>query len=85
MLLVRIVDSIDLARLVEELKDLKLSAAIKINKDGDVVVKCFNCFSLPIAHNAFEDKTVVQKLMRRTTLQVDQKGKGVILKLAFVF
>ncbi len=85
LLLVRIVDSIDLTRLSDELKDLKLSAAIKMNKDGDLVVKCFNAFSLPVAHHAFEDNPAMQKVMQRTSLEVKQKGNGVMVKLAFLF
>ncbi len=85
MLLVRIVDSIDLTRLAEELKGVKLSAALKMNKDGDVVVKCFNYFSVPVTHHAFDDNPGMQRLMQRTTLQVEQKGRGVMVKLAFQF
>ncbi len=85
MVLVRIVDSIDLAKLSQELKDMELSAAIKMNKNGDLVVKCLNSFSLPIARQAFEDNPGMQKLMQRTTLQVEQKGSGVMVKLALLF
>ncbi len=85
MLLERIVDSIDLSRLSEELKNLKLSAAVKMNKNGDVVVKCFNYFSLPVTHHAFDDNPGMQRLMQRTTLQVEQKGRGVMVKMAYQF
>lgn len=85
LVLERIVDSIDLARLSEDLKDLDLSAAIKMNKNGDVVVKCLNSFSIPIARRAFDDNPGMQKLMKRTILQVDQKGKGVMVKMAYQF
>ncbi len=85
LVLVRIVDSIDLAKLADELKDLKLSAAVKMNKNGDIVVKCFNSFSLPIAHRAFEDNPAMQDLMQRTSLEVKQKGNGVMVKLACLF
>ena len=85
MVLERIVDSIDLARLSEDLKDLDLSEAIRMNKDGDVIVKCLNSFSIPVARRAFDDNPGMRKLMQRTILQVDQKGKGVMVKMAYQF
>jgi hypothetical protein len=67
------------------LKGAKLSAALKIDKNGDMVVRCFNVFSVPVSHNPFSDRQSIQKLIRRTQLQVEQKGKGVVVKLAFMF
>ncbi len=83
--LLRIVDSIDITRLSEELANAKLSAAFRVNKNGDLVVKYFNAYSLTIAQRFLEDNPGMRKLMQRTSLQVAQKGKGVTVKLAFMF
>jgi len=79
----RIVDELDLAKLAT-LKDVKLSAVVNLDKKGDIVVRCLN-FSLPVARNAFNDNPGMLKFMQRTRLQVDSKGKGVMVKLAFAF
>jgi hypothetical protein len=82
-LLVRIVDELDLAKLAT-LKDVKLSAVVKMDGKGDLVVSCLN-LSLPVAHNPFNDIPGMQKLLQRTRLQVDPKGRGVMVKIAFAF
>jgi hypothetical protein len=82
-LLVRIVDELDLAKL-SALKDVKLSAVFKMDEKGDLVVHCLN-LSLPLAHSPFSDNPGMQKLLQRTRLQVNPKGRGVMVKLAFAF
>jgi hypothetical protein len=82
-LLMRIVDELDMAKLAT-LKDVKLSAVVNLDEKGDIVVSCLN-LSLPVAHNPFNDNAGMRKLMQRTRLQVDSKGKGVMVKLAFAF
>ena len=82
-LLVRIVDELDLAKLAT-LKDLKLSAVVKMDENGDLIVNCLN-LSLPVVRNLFNDNPGMHKFMQRTHLQVDPKGKGVMVKLAFAF
>lgn len=82
-LLVRIVDELDLAKLAA-LKNVKLSAVVKMDGKGDLVVNCLN-LSLPVAHNPFNDNPGMQKLLQRTRLQVEPKGRGVMVKIAFVF
>jgi len=82
-LLMRIVDELDLAKLAT-LKDVDLSAVVNLDEKGDIVVRCLN-LSLPVAHNPFNDNTGMLKMMQRTSLQVDSKGKGVMVKLAFAF
>jgi hypothetical protein len=83
LLLVRIIDSIDLAKL-SEIKDLDLSAVVRMDAKGNIVVSCLN-LSLPLAHNPFKDNPGMQKFMQRTRLQVDPDAKGVMVKLAFLF
>lgn len=83
LLLVHIVDQLDMAKL-EKLRDVKLSAVVNLNKQGDIVINCLN-LSLPVARNPFDHNPGMQKLMQRTSLQVDPKGKGVMVKLAFAF
>jgi len=83
LLFVRIVDELDLAKL-SALKDVKLSAVVKMDNKGDIVLRCLN-LSIPVAHNAFSDNPGMQKFMQRTRLQIDPKGKGVMVKLAFAF
>ncbi len=84
MVFVRTIEETD-SSILSALKDAKLSAALKLDKNGDLVVRCFNVFSIPVSHNPFNDRQSIQKLIQRTQLQVDQKGKGVVAKLAFVF
>ena len=67
------------------LKKVKLSATLKMEKNGDMVVQCFNLFNIPVARAPFSDKPVIQKLAQRTRLQVEQKGRGVFVKLAILF
>jgi hypothetical protein len=83
LLFVRVVDELDLTKL-SVLKDVKLSAVVKMDNKGDIVLRCLN-LSIPVAHNAFSDNPGMQKVMQRTRLQVDPKGKGVMVKLAFAF
>jgi len=80
----RTIQEIDSSKL-SAIKDVKLSAALKMDKNGDLVIRCFNVFSVPVSHQPFSDSQSLQKLIRRTQLQVDQKGKGVFIKLAFKF
>ena len=82
-LLMRIVDELDLAKLAT-LKDVKLSAVVNMDEKGDIVVRCLN-LSLPVAHNPFNENPRMLKMMQRTRLQVDSRGKGVMVKLAFAF
>jgi hypothetical protein len=56
-----------------------------MDKKGDMVVQCFNIFSIPVARAPFADNPVIQKLAQRTRLQVEQKGRGVFIKLAILF
>jgi hypothetical protein len=79
----RIVDELDLAKLAA-LKDVKLSAVVKMDEKGDINVHFLN-LSIPVARNPFSGNPGMQKLMQRTRLQVDPKGKGVVVKLAFAF
>jgi hypothetical protein len=84
LVFVRTIEEMD-SNILSALKDAKLSAALKMDKNGDMVVRCFDVFSVPVSHQPFSDKQNIQKLIKRTTLQVDQKGRGVIVKLAFKF
>ena len=83
LVLVRIIDSIDLAKL-SEIKDLDLSAVVRMDAKGDLVVSCLN-LSVPLAHNPFKNNPGMQKFMQRTRLEVDPDAKGVMVKLAFLF
>jgi hypothetical protein len=81
--LLRIVDELDLAKL-QKLKNVKLSAVVNLDEKGDIVVRCLN-LSLPVARNPFNNNPGMLKFMQHTRLQVDSKGKGVMVKLAFAF
>ncbi len=83
LVLVRIIDSIDLAKL-SQIKDLDLSAVVRMDAKGDLIVSCLN-LSLPLAHRPFNNNSGLQKFMQRTRLQVDPDAKGVMVKLAFLF
>ena len=63
----------------------KLAATLKMEKNGDMVLQCVNLFSIPVAHAPFSDKPGIQKLAQRTRLRVEQKGRRVFVKLAFMF
>jgi hypothetical protein len=63
----------------------KLSATLKMDNKGDMVVQCLNLFSIPVARAPFADNTGIHKLVQRTRLQVEQKGRGVLVKLAISF
>ena len=81
--LVRIVDELDLAKL-SALKDANLSAVVKLDEKGDIMLHCLN-LSIPVARNPFNDNPAMQKFMQRTHLQIDPKGKGLVVKLALAF
>jgi hypothetical protein len=81
LVFVRIADEADKLKL----RKVKLSATLKTDKNGDMVVQCLNLFSIPVAHAPFCDKPGIQKLVERTRLQVEQKGRGVFVKLTFMF
>ncbi len=83
LLLVRIVDSIDLAGL-SEIKNLRLNAVVKLDEKGDMVVSCLN-HSLPVAHRPFDHNPGMLKIVKNARLEVDPKEKGVMVKLAFLF
>ncbi len=83
-LLLRIVDSIDIVKLSEELKDLKLSPVFRLDEKGNLIVNCLNC-SLPLAYHPFEDSPGVRKMLQNARLQIDPKKNGVMVKLAFLF
>ena len=63
----------------------KLSATLKMDKNGDMVFQCLNVFSIPVARTPFGDNPGIQKLAQRTRLQMEPKGKGVFIKLTFFF
>jgi hypothetical protein len=84
LVLSRIVDEIDADKL-SELKNIKLSAALKTDKKGDMVVRCLNLFNIPVAQNPFEGSPGFQKLAQRTSLQVNQRGRAVYIKIAVAF
>jgi len=67
------------------IKKVKLSATLKMEKNGDMVVQCLNLFSIPVARAPFADNPGIQKLAQRTRLQMEQKGRGVFVKLAILF
>jgi hypothetical protein len=67
------------------IKKVKLSATLKMDKKGDMVIQCLNLFSIPVAHAPFADNPGIHKLAQRTRLQVEQKGRGVFIKLAILF
>ena len=82
-LFVRLVDGLDLNKM-SAFKDIKLSAEVKMDGNGDIMLDCLN-LSIPVAHHPLSDNPVMQKLMQRTRLKVDPRGKGVVVKLAFAF
>jgi hypothetical protein len=84
LVLSRIIDEIDASKL-SEIRNLKLSVALKTDKKGDLVVRCLNLFNIPVAQNPFEGSPGLQKLAQRTSLQVNQKGSAVYVKLAIAF
>ena len=84
LVFVRIIDEIDNANL-PDLKHVKLGATLKVNKEGDMVVRCLNLFSIPVAKTPFSNSPTVQKVVQRSQLQIDQKGRGVSIKLAYMF
>jgi len=84
LLFVRTVDEIN-ANNLSEIKKFKPSATLKTNKNGDLVVRCLNLFSLPVAQKPFEGSPGLQKLAQRTQLVLSQKGKAVFIKLAVAF
>jgi hypothetical protein len=84
LVLTRIIDEIDSIN-ISSLDHAKLGATIKTDKKGDMVVRCFNLFNVPVAKKPFNENPALQKLVERTQLAVDQKGNGVFVKLAVAF
>jgi hypothetical protein len=84
LLFIRTVDEIDTYKL-SEIKKIKLSAALKTDKKGNMVIRCLNLFTIPVAQKPFEGSPGLQKLAQRTQLQVEQKGRAVFVKLAVAF
>jgi hypothetical protein len=84
LVLLRAADETDTLYISVEQKP-KLSAALKMDKNGDMVLQCVNLFSISVAHAPFSDTPGLNKLAQRTRLQVEQKGRGVFVKLAFMF
>jgi hypothetical protein len=64
---------------------VKLSATLQLDNKGDMVVQCLNLFSKPVARAPFAGNPDIQKLAQRTRLQLEQKGRGVFVKLAILF
>jgi hypothetical protein len=50
-----------------------------------MVLQCLNLFSIPVAHTPFADNPGIQKMAQRTRLKVEPKGRGVFLKVTFLF
>jgi hypothetical protein len=84
LLFVRNVDEIN-ANNLSEIKKIKPSVTLKTNKNGDLVVRCLNLFSLPVGQKPFEGSPALQKLAQRTHLELSQRGKTVFIKLAVAF
>jgi hypothetical protein len=84
LVLVRTTEGTDMVN-ISVVEKVKLSATLKMEKNGDMVVDCLNLFSIPVARAIFGDKPGIQELSQRSRLQVEQKGKGVIVKLAILF
>jgi hypothetical protein len=84
LVLVRTVEIMDMINMIAA-KDIKLSATLKMDKNGDMVVQCFNLFSVPVARTPFGDNPGIRKMAQRTRMQVEPKGKGVFVKLTFLF
>ena len=70
---------------ISAVKNAKLSATLKMDKNGDMVVQCLNLFSIPVARTPFGDNPGIQKLAQRTRLHVEFKGRGAFVKLSFLF
>lgn len=81
--LMRNVDEPELAKLAA-LKNPRLSAVVQLDEKGDLVVRCLN-LSLPLARNPFNDNIGMQNIIQHTHLQVDPRGKGVMVKLEISF
>ena len=84
LVLLRTVDETNMVN-ISLVKKAKLSATLKMDKNGDMVVQCLNLFSIPVARTPFADNPGIQKLAQRTRLGVEPKGRGVFVKLAFMF
>jgi hypothetical protein len=84
LVLLRTADETDMIN-ISAVKKAKLSATLKMDKNGDMVVQCLNLFSMPVARTPFGDNPGIQKLAQRTRLRVEPKGRGVLVKLAFLF
>jgi predicted PilT family ATPase len=84
IVLLRTADEMDMFN-ISKVKKAKLSATLKIDKNGAMVVQCLNLFSIPVARTPLGDNPGIQRLAQRTRLRVEQKGRGVFVKLAFLF
>ena len=83
LLLLRLIDSIDLTKL-SELKKVKLTAVVKMDAKGDIVISCLN-YSMLLAHAPFSDRPGLQSFLQRTHLQLEPKRRGIMVKVAFLF
>ena len=70
---------------ISDAKKVKLSATLKMDKNGDMVIHCFSLFAIPLARTPFAENSGIQKLVQRTQLNVEPKGRGVLVKLSFSF
>ena len=84
LVLQRTVDDTNMLN-ISVVQKAKLSATLKMDKNGDMVVQCLNLFSIPVARTPFGHNPGIQKLAQRTRLGVEPKGRGVLVKLAFMF
>jgi hypothetical protein len=84
IVLVRTADVPDMVN-TSVVKKVKLSATLKMEKNGAMVIQCLNLFSIPVARAPFNDNPGIRKLTQRTRLQVEPNGRGVIVKMAFQF
>jgi hypothetical protein len=67
------------------MRKAKLSANLKMDKNGDMVLQCLNLFSIPVARTPFAGNPGIQKLAQRIRLKVEPKGRGVFVKATFLF
>jgi hypothetical protein len=84
LILLSTVDEKDMVNF-SDIKKAKLSAILKIDKNGDMVIQCLNLLSIPVTRTPFADTRGIQKLAQRSQLQVESKGRGVFVKLAILF
>jgi hypothetical protein len=84
LVLMRTAEGTDMGN-ISVVEKVRLSATLKMERNGDMVVDCLNLFSIPVARAIFGDKPGIQELSQRSRLQLEQKGKGIIVKLAIMF